>query len=81
MYDLKKSDLSNQLEYNGDFICPSISGPNNLNLISFSQGIFDVRQTKKGIMYSAVWLTEKKSNELGIFSRYGIFRKAIEVCI
>ena len=30
-------------------------------------------------MYSAVWLSEEKSEQFGGFSQYGIFRKAIEV--
>ena len=76
IYDLKESDFSNQLEYNGDFLCPGVEHLHNLNLISAPNSEIS---RKNSLMYAAVWITEGRSDEYGIFSRYGIFRKTIEV--
>ena len=74
IYDLKESDLSNQLEYNGDYLCAGAENQNSLNLIDFQNGI-----SKFGLMYSGIWLHERLSQTYGIFSRYGVFRKEIEI--
>ena len=81
IYDLKKSDLSNQFEYNGDFLCPGVEDLNNLNKICIEKPHLSDsnNSTKKSIMYSAIWITKDSSDTYGIFSRYGIFRKDIEV--
>jgi hypothetical protein len=74
IYDLKESDLTNQLEYNGDYLCTPLDNYTSLNLIVDSNS-----GKTGGLMYSAVRLTEESSPTLGIFARYGIYRKEIEL--
>ena len=78
LYDLKIADLSNQLEYNGNFLCPGVFNQTSLGLIIYDTNYLKYQSTKKGIMYSAVWHSHESSLEYGIFSRYGIYRKEIE---
>jgi hypothetical protein len=78
VYDLKETDLSNQLEYNGNYLCPYLANYSSLGLISFDVNFLKHQAIKKGIMFSAIWLTETPSQTHGVFSRYGIFRKEIE---
>ena len=73
IYDLKESDLTNQLEYNGDYLCAGVDDLKSLNLIDL-RGV-----SKYGVMYSGIWITELSSQAYGIFSRYGLFRKEIEI--
>ncbi len=74
IYDLKESDLTNQLEYNGDYLCTPLETYASLNLIVDSN-----TGKNGGLMYSAIRLTEELSNKYGIFSRYGLYRKEIEI--
>lgn len=61
--DLKETDLSNHIEYNGEYLCPSDKRHANLGLIAYSLG--------GHLMYSALWTDDQPGN-------YGIFRKNIE---
>ena len=79
LYDLKTFDLSNQLEYNGVYLCPGIVDLKNLGLISFDKNTKNKKHSINGIMYSAVWNNNDLDEKYGIFSRYGIYRKEIEV--
>ena len=62
-------------------MCPGVESSANLGLISYdtpSAGSNSKVKTK-GLMYSAVWLSENLVNEKeGVFSRYGIYRKEVE---
>jgi hypothetical protein len=78
LYDLKMTDLSNQLEYNGNYLCSGVLNETSLGLISYDVNYLKYQSIKKGIMYSAVWHSQESSLENGIFSRYGIYRKEIE---
>ncbi len=81
-YDLNEVDLSSRVEYNGEFMCPGLDGVKNLNLISFDSQVFldkTDQAARKGLMYSGIWISNQPSNRFGVFSQYGIFRKAIEV--
>jgi hypothetical protein len=50
IYDLKESDLSNRIEYNGRFLCPGSAAHANLGLITKSTGT--------NPMFAALWLDE-----------------------
>jgi hypothetical protein len=79
LYDLNFFDLSNQLEYNGIYLCPGLMELNNLGLITFDMNSKNSKRSINGIMYSAVWNNNEINKKYGIFSRYGIYRKEIEV--
>ena len=83
VYDLKGADLSNQLEYNGVYLCPGVNDRASLGLVSFDTAAAAaasvVNSGKRlnnnnnnggGVMYSAVWLSPH---------HYGIYRKEIEI--
>jgi len=83
-YDLNEIDLSSRVEYSGEFMCPGLGSARNLNLISFDSQVFldkSDQAARKGLMYSAIWVSGRPNKESGVFSQYGIFRKAIEVII
>ena len=76
LYDLKEPDLSNQLEYNGNYLCPGLNEKTSLGLISYDFNYSKYQSMKKGIMFSAVWQASYQSDNP--FDQYGIYRKEIE---
>lgn len=58
IYDLKVSDLSNQIEYNGQYLCPSSDSHTNVGLIGQSLGA--------SLMFSALWLND---SHYGLFRK------------
>jgi hypothetical protein len=62
-------------------MCPGLEHARSLGLISYdsSAALFlnNAKIKTKGIMYSAVWLTNQLT-EKNSFARYGIFRKEVE---
>jgi hypothetical protein len=73
---LKQKDLSFLIEYNGAYLCPGVSEHKGLAKLVFDDT--DLKYEPNGIMYSAVWITDKPSVRHGNYSRYGIFRKDTE---
>ena len=75
LYDLKETDLSNQLEYNGNSLCSAVFNQTSLGLISFDANYLKHQRVIKGVMYSAIWQSQTATD---VYSRYGIYRKEIE---
>lgn len=77
VYDIRDTDLSNSVELNGIYMCPGVETKKNVGLISYDST--SIKLQAKGLMYSAVWLTEKSwSDATSEYARYGIYRKEIE---
>ena len=80
IYDLNEADLSYQFEHDGIYLCPGVESFASLGLINYQNQAADKKQTiGHGVMYSGIWITSEPSQKYSDFSRYGIFRKNMEV--
>lgn len=76
--DLNVNDFSSIVEFDGHYLCPGIENSQNLGLISY-ENTLNSQLSNKGLMYSAIWKTNRVHKTNGIFSRYGIYRQEIDV--
>jgi hypothetical protein len=77
IYDLKPDDLSYHFEHDGSYLCTGVESRRSVALISSPfKSATTKTKTSHHLMYSATWLT---SDNTGLFSRYGIYRKNIDV--
>ncbi|CAF0703158.1 unnamed protein product [Brachionus calyciflorus] len=76
--DLSVHDFSSIVEFDGHYLCPGIENSQNLGLISYENSL-NKKSSNKGLMYSAIWKTNRIHKTTGVFARYGIYRQEIDL--